>query len=175
MAFVLFMEILLAGVLCFLIAIRHRRLNRNAAVTTWPVIGMMPALLHNMRRVHDFATEILQRSGGTLDFRTSLFSNVDFIITCDPLNIQHVARTNFANYPKGAEFREMFDVLGDGILNVDGDLWRFQRKMFQLWSTKRGKYEFVSRTIQRKVVDDLIPFLDHVSETGIQVIVCIYI
>ena len=36
MALVLFMEVLLAGALGFLIAIRQRRLNRNAAVTTWP-------------------------------------------------------------------------------------------------------------------------------------------
>ena len=83
--------------------------------------------------------------------------------------------TNFANYPKGAEFREMFDFLGDEIMKVDNDLWRLQRKTFQLWNARHSKYEFVSRTIQRKVVDDLIPFLDHVSKTGIQVVINFYV
>lgn len=82
----------------------------------------------------------------------------------------HFLSSNFTNYPKADEYRDVFDCLGDGIFNVDGDLWRLQRKMFQLWNARQiSKSGFIYKTIQRKVVDDLIPFLDCASETGIQV------
>ena len=97
------------------------------------------------------------------------FSGLDFLVTSDPLNIQHVLTTNFANYPKGPAFRELFELLGYGVLNVDSDLWRVQRKMFQLSNVRLSKFEVTARTTQGKVVHDLIPFLDHVSKAGIEV------
>lgn len=30
------------------------------------------------------------------------FAGLDFLVTSDPLNIQHVLTTNFANYPMGS-------------------------------------------------------------------------
>ncbi|PON41558.1 Cytochrome P450, E-class, group I [Parasponia andersonii] len=151
-----YVEILAGAIVLYFLFVVHQWHHwrvRKAITRTWPVIGMLPRLFHNISRLHDFATEILKKSRGTLEFKGPWFADLDFIITCDPSNIQHILNTNFANYPKGEEFREVFDVLGDGILNVDSDLWRLQRKMFQ--------------TIQRKVMEELIPFLDLVSETGL--------
>ncbi|XP_062102917.1 alkane hydroxylase MAH1-like [Humulus lupulus] len=140
-----------------------------------PVFGMWPKLLRNVPRLHDYATEFLRQHDLTIEFKGPWFANLDFIITCDPRNIQHILITNFANYPKGPEFKEAFEALGDGILNVDSDLWRLQRKMFQSWSRQHRKFDsFVARTIQQKVVNDLIPFLDRVSDTKTQVMLFIY-
>ncbi|KAF4373298.1 hypothetical protein G4B88_007311 [Cannabis sativa] len=154
-------KILIGGVLliiCFLGAVGR------------PVFGMWPNLLRNIPRLHDFATEFLRQRDLTIEFKGPWFANLDFIITCDPRNIQHILITNFANYPKGPQFKEAFEALGDGILNVDSDLWRLQRKMFQLWSRQHKKFDsFVARTIQQKVVNDLIPFLDQVSNTRTQI------
>ena len=156
----------------------HRRRNRNAVITTWPAVGMLPELLQNVSRFHEYMTELLiNKSRGTFEFKgPSFLINLDFLITCDPLNVQYIFNTNFANYPKGSEFREVFDVLGDGILSADSDSWKLQRRMFQLWNTRNAKFDslFVARPLRRKVVDDLIPFLDHVCQTGIQVILCLY-
>lgn len=48
-----------------------------------------------------------------------------------PEYIEYIQKTNFANYPKGAIFRNaMADVLGHtGIFVADGDTWKTQRKM----------------------------------------------
>ncbi|PON47612.1 Cytochrome P450, E-class, group I [Trema orientale] len=166
-----YVEILAGAIVIYFLIVVHQWHHwrvRKAITRTWPVIGMLPGLFHNISRLHDFATEILKKSRGTLEFKGPWFADLDFIITCDPSNIQHILNTNFANYPKGEEFREVFDVLGDGILNVDSDLWRLQRKMFQLWSRRHKNYvSFIARTIQRKMMDELIPFLDRVSETGL--------
>ncbi|XP_068649240.1 cytochrome P450 86A7-like [Aristolochia californica] len=38
-------------------------------------------------------------------------------------------KTNFTNFDKGPNFAEIFDVLGVGIFNADGECWFMQRKM----------------------------------------------
>lgn len=166
--------VVLGLVICLRFAlIHHRRQNKDAVVTSWPIISMLPGFLRNVLPLHDFVTEILEKSGGTFQFKGPWFcaDHLNFIITSDPLNVHHVLNKNFGNYPKGPEFREVFEPLGDGILNVDSDLWRLQRKMFHLWDKRQRKFEVAARTIQRKVVDGLIPFLDRASETRTQVII----
>ena len=158
-------------ILVAFVVLRHRRLNRNALITNWPILGMLPGLFFNVPRLHDFVSEVLGKSRGTFEFKSLYFSSTDFLVTCDPLNIQHILGTNFANYPKGPEFRDIFEALGDGILSVDSDLWRLQRKMFHLWNSRQSKTGFVSKVVHGRVVNDLIPFLDHVSQAGIQVII----
>ncbi|CAJ1979163.1 unnamed protein product [Sphenostylis stenocarpa] len=54
-------------------------------------------------------------------------------ITSNPDNVEYILKTNFQNYPKGKPFSAILgDLLGQGIFNVDGDSWRFQRKMASL-------------------------------------------
>ncbi|KAG2243023.1 hypothetical protein Bca52824_095133 [Brassica carinata] len=53
------------------------------------------------------------------------------LFTVDPANIHHIMSSNFTNYPKGSEFKKIFDVLGDGIFNADFDLWMDLRKSAQ--------------------------------------------
>ncbi|SAM83543.1 related to siderophore peptide synthetase involved in ferrichromeA biosynthesis [Ustilago bromivora] len=44
--------------------------------------------------------------------------------------IQHIQKTNFANYVKGPKLRAcLHDLLGDGIFNADGNTWKAQRKV----------------------------------------------
>lgn len=46
------------------------------------------------------------------------------IMLSNPSHVEHIQKTNFANYEKGALFGEvMTDVLGAGIFVVDGDKW----------------------------------------------------
>ncbi|XP_062105676.1 alkane hydroxylase MAH1-like [Humulus lupulus] len=160
-----------AAVVYFLMVVHHWWRDRNAVIMAWPVVGMLPQLLLNASLIHDYANEILKKSGGTFVFKNPWFTgDSDFIITSSPSNIEHILTSNFANYPKGEEFREVFDPLGDGILNVDSDLWRLQRKMFQLWSRRHKKFvSFIAKTIHHKLVDHFIPFLDNHSQTGLQV------
>ncbi|GBC05785.1 hypothetical protein RclHR1_06420008 [Rhizophagus clarus] len=47
-----------------------------------------------------------------------------------PELLEHVLKTKFENYVKGTKFSKIvYDVLGDGIFNADGDMWKFQRKL----------------------------------------------
>ncbi|KAL5572832.1 hypothetical protein UlMin_022429 [Ulmus minor] len=164
---------ILIGILSFTVLLIHHYIrNKKAVVPTWPVLGMLPTLLRNVPRLHDLATDVVKKSEGlTLDFKGPWFTNMDFLLTSDPSNVQHIFSKNFANYPKGPEFKEVFEPFGDGMLNTDSDLWKLQKKMFQVWNVRHGNFElFVARNIRRVMVaDGLIPFLDRASRTGTQI------
>nr|XP_015879106.3 alkane hydroxylase MAH1-like [Ziziphus jujuba var. spinosa] len=106
--------------LVVVVVIGHRRKKRNSGLlTNWPVVGMMPELLENITRIHDFATDVLKNSGGTFEFKGPWFANHYFLVTNDPINAHHILNASFANYPKGPDFKKIFEPFGDGIINSD--------------------------------------------------------
>ncbi|KAL7115977.1 hypothetical protein ACP275_04G214800 [Erythranthe tilingii] len=85
------------------------------------------------------------------------------IITSNPKNVEHVLKTRFDNYPKGKPFSTLLgDLLGRGIFNVDGDLWKLQRKMamLELGSISIRSYAFglVSSEIESRLTPLLTSF-----------------
>uniref|UniRef100_A0A453A6F2 Uncharacterized protein n=1 Tax=Aegilops tauschii subsp. strangulata TaxID=200361 RepID=A0A453A6F2_AEGTS len=88
-------------------------------------------------------------------------TGVRFFITCDPSNVRHIFTSNFLNYPKGEEYAEIFDVLGHGIFNADGDSWRSQRAKSQLLMAAPRFRSFSARCTRDKVDKSLLPFLAH--------------
>ncbi|XP_002521474.2 alkane hydroxylase MAH1 [Ricinus communis] len=144
--------------------------SRGLVVTNWPVVGMIPGLLFRpISSVHDFATYVLQRSGGTLLFQGPWFSGMNFLMTSDPMNVQYIVSKNFANYPKGPDFRQIFEVLGDGIFNVDSDSWRIQRRIMHSLLKSKRFHLAVERTVEHKILKGLFVVLDNVSELASEV------
>nr|POF06133.1 alkane hydroxylase mah1 [Quercus suber] len=80
---------------------------------------MLPGLLQNAYNLHEYATWVLKQNGGTFEFKGPWFTNMNFMVTSDPMNIHHMLSKNFSNYIKGQKFHENFDVLGDGIFNSE--------------------------------------------------------
>jgi cytochrome P450 len=73
------------------------------------------------------------------------------IATRDPRIVQYVLKDNFTNYQKGSLFTSKFsEFLGRGIFNVDGEEWRWQRKiashMFSQNNFKVSMLEVSSRS-----------------------------
>ncbi|KAJ7563657.1 hypothetical protein O6H91_03G119100 [Diphasiastrum complanatum] len=103
----------------------------------WPVVGAYFEAKRNLWRVHDWNLRYFRQSKTILiDF--GLFVNV---LTVDPKNVEYILSTNFSNYPKGRKFHERFsDWLGNGIFNVDGELWKRHRKV--------ASYEFSARKLR---------------------------
>ncbi|CAH1430823.1 unnamed protein product [Lactuca virosa] len=83
----------------------------------------------NYNNLCDWYTHLLQKSPSQT-IRIHVLRNT---ITANPTNIEHILKTKFHNYPKGKQFSMILsDLLGNGIFNVDGDSWLFQRKMASL-------------------------------------------
>ncbi|KAH9647406.1 cytochrome P450 family 704 subfamily A polypeptide 2 [Citrus sinensis] len=102
-----------------------------------PVAGLMLNLLIHFSRLFDYQTSLAKK------YRTFrlLQPSCSEIFTTDPVNIEHILKTNFSNYGKGDyNWNLMRDLFGDGIFAVDGDKWRHQRKL--------ASYEFSTKILR---------------------------
>lgn len=149
---------------CFFLLYCYHRIKRRPGIpVNWPCVGMLPGLLARLHGLHEFCTAALRASGCTFLFHGPWYSGMDILLTCDPANVRHVFNANFANYPKGDEFSEIFDILGDGIFNSDAESWRRQRlKAHSLISDQRFR-AFVAQSSRSKVEKGLIPLLSQLA------------
>ncbi|CAL9134626.1 unnamed protein product [Musa acuminata var. zebrina] len=82
-------------------------------------------------------------------------------VTANPDNVEHMLRARFDNYPKGKTFSAILgDLLGRGIFNVDGHLWRFQRKMAGAELGNSAVRFFASCIVADEVRGRFLPLLD---------------
>lgn len=141
--------------------------NKNGLPTNWPAVGMLLPLLANVHRVHDWITDLLEKTQLNFLFKGPWFTNMTMLVTLDPANVHYIMSKNFANYPKGPKFNEMFDVFGDGIFNADSELWKYHRKMAHTFIGHPQFHQFLHEKVWEKVEKGLIPVLDHASEQGL--------
>lgn len=104
----------------------------------------------------DWYAHLLQKSP-TSTIHIHVLNN---IVTANPKNVEYILKTNFNNYPKGKPFSTLLgDLLGRGIFNVDGDLWKFQRKMASLQLGSSSVKSFAFETVTSEIESRLIPVL----------------
>ncbi|MED6183970.1 hypothetical protein PIB30_042840 [Stylosanthes scabra] len=147
----------------------HRRRIKDCGTplgTDWPILGMLPQVLCNLSRIHDFATTVLREKGGTGEFLGPWFTNLNYMATIDPMNVHHMFSKNFDNYVKGPEFREMFNPFGDGLVTNDSETWRYHRTLLHSLFRKKSFETMSEKTIQNMVQNSLLPILDHACLHG---------
>ncbi|KAK1299318.1 Cytochrome P450 86B1 [Acorus calamus] len=159
-----FREILLA-LSSFLLLRRCLRTPKGIPIA-WPVLGMLPGLLGNLHRLHDYCAQSLRASGLTLLFKGPILSKLDFIVTCDPSNANHILKSAFQDYQKGPDFPEIFDPLGDGIIVADDDSWTMQRKAAHGLFSEANFRGFVAATSKGNAERALVPMLARAAELG---------
>ncbi|CAN4118828.1 unnamed protein product [Withania somnifera] len=105
----------------------------------------------------DWYTHLLQESP-TRAIHIHVLGN---IITSNPQNVEYMLKTRFENYPKGKTFSTILgDFLGRGIFNVDGDLWRFQKRMSSLELGKFSIRSYAFEVVKNEIDKRLLPLLD---------------
>ncbi|XP_024192623.1 cytochrome P450 704B1 isoform X2 [Rosa chinensis] len=123
-------------VLLWIIIYRWSQRNRKGP-KSWPLVGAAIEQLMNYNRMHDWLVKYLSESNSVVV--PMPFTTYTYI--ADPANVEHVLKTNFANYPKGEVYQSYMQVLlGDGIFNSDGEIWRKQRKT--------ASFEFASKNLR---------------------------
>ncbi|KAL6525368.1 hypothetical protein OROHE_015675 [Orobanche hederae] len=142
--------------------ILHSRRENKLIPTNWPILGMIPGLVVNFGRIHDFMTDTLAQSGGTFLFKGPLFTNMEMLITCDPANIHYILTKNFPNFPKGPDFKKIFDILRDGIFIAESPSWENQRRAIKFKSLINNPsfQEFAAMTNWNKMETGLLPILN---------------
>ncbi|KAF8404215.1 hypothetical protein HHK36_009098 [Tetracentron sinense] len=167
MAFIGYLELLFA-VVCFLFL---RGLSRNKGLMwSWPFFGMLPALVHNFKHLNDYLTQLFKLAGSTFIFKGPWFANMHLVFTTDLANVHYVMSSNISNYPKGEEYKKMFDVFGDSsLLNLDSDSWRIERNVLHTRINHRRFHRFLEKTNRNMVEGGLVPVLEHVSKQSLVV------
>ncbi|CAL1358145.1 unnamed protein product [Linum trigynum] len=144
--------------------------NKHSPVYQWPFLGMLPGLLLSLYNytLHDFYIRALRRTGGTVLLKGPSFVKADFMVMSDPANINHIFYKNAANYEKGRDFKAIMEPLGDGIFNVDGDSWKFQRRLLHSL-LKNSEFEgHAVQTLVEKMRSTLLPVLDRNEVVDLQ-------
>ncbi|KAK2978875.1 hypothetical protein RJ640_030924 [Escallonia rubra] len=85
-------------------------------------------------------------------------------ITANPNNVEYMLKTRFDNFPKGKPFSTILgDLLGRGIFNVDGELWKFQRKMASLELGRISMRSYAFEVVMCETERRLMPLLASVA------------
>ncbi|OUZ99326.1 Cytochrome P450 [Macleaya cordata] len=141
--------------------------HKSQAIDYWLFLGTLPSLLWNLNRLPEWSYEVFSSLGrGSFFIDGPIFSNLRYLVTCHPQNIEHILKTNFNNFPKGSDYKEVFGIFGDGIFNVDSDPWKVQRRMAHAGFTSGEFKTLVSNTSRQLVEEQLVPFLNHVAKNG---------
>lgn len=125
----------------------------------------MPALLRNRNRLNDFLVESANKTPKGCFHVVVPFGGDTFVLVSDPPSVEHILKTNFENYIKGPYFKEKLQrLLGDGIFNTDGPMWKEQRQtasyMFKVKELKE------MHTVFERHCRDLLDILDSAADTN---------
>ncbi|KAJ6965495.1 cytochrome P450 94B3 [Populus alba x Populus x berolinensis] len=133
---------------------------------TYPIIGCLISFYKNRGRLLDWYTELLAESA-TNTIVVHRLGARRTIVTANPKNVEYMLKTNFNNFPKGQPFTEILgDFLGYGIFNVDGELWRAQRKFASHEFSAKSLREFFMITLEEEVEKGLLPILESLAVTA---------
>ncbi|CAL9219293.1 unnamed protein product [Arabidopsis halleri] len=137
--------------------------RRNSIPTAYPVIGCLISFYTNRNRLLDWYTELLTESPSwTVVIRRLAARRT--VVTANPSNVEYILKTNFDNYPKGKPFTEILgDFLGNGIFNVDGNLWLKERRLATHDFTPKSLREYVT-VLRNEVEKELLAFLNTAAE-----------
>ncbi|KQJ95819.1 noroxomaritidine synthase [Brachypodium distachyon] len=140
--------------------------NNTVLPTNWPIVGILPSLIANIHNLHGYVAHVLAASGQSFRAHGPAGTGMRFFVTCDPANVRHIFTTNQANFPKGAEFAEIFDVMRGSFFTVDGEPVRRQRAKIQ---TVLGGPRLLARmaaSCRDKVEKALLPLFTDMARMG---------
>ncbi|WZZ86845.1 alkane hydroxylase MAH1-like [Brassica napus] len=137
------------------------------SLKNWPFLGMLPGMLFKLPRIFDWISEVHEANDLTFAFKGPWFSGTDMLFTVDPRNINHMLSSNFPNYPRGRKFKKIFDILGDGIIPADRELWEDLRKSGHALFHHQNFLKLTVSSTTSKLKNDLVPLLDQAAEENI--------
>ncbi|CAH1417761.1 unnamed protein product [Lactuca virosa] len=133
--------------------------DENSQPKSYPFIGNYLSIYANSHRLTQWTSDAIHNSP-SFTFVVRRPFGQKRVLTGNPANVQHILKTKFSTYQKGDIFRStLFDLLGDGIFNVDGDEWKFQRQLSSHEFNTKSLRHFVEHVVDDELNNRLIPIL----------------
>lgn len=127
---------------------------------SYPIIGSYFSIKSNINRRIQWTSEIVLSILPSLTFTLYRPLGHRHIFTANPSNVEHILKTCFHNYQKGCLGKETLkDLLGNGIFNADGEIWKYQRKLASHEFNSKSLRKFVENVVDFELSDRLIPIL----------------
>ncbi|KZP22481.1 cytochrome P450 [Athelia psychrophila] len=127
-------------------------IRRRAAALGAQIVPSLPGRIGNVDRLMQIVRSVEDDMCGEVhsswiqECGTTLNANIlweDMIFTTEPDHVKAILATNFPNFVKGDELRDAFhSLLGTGVFNSDGDMWKFHRSMTRPFFTRDRITEF---------------------------------
>ncbi|XP_059286506.1 cytochrome P450 94A1-like [Lycium ferocissimum] len=126
---------------------------------SYPLIGSYFSIIANQEQRIQWISDIIL-STPKLTFTLIRPLNFHTIFTANPSNVQHMLKTNFHVYQKGQKSNStLADFLSNGIFNVDGDIWKYQRQVASHEFNTKSLRKFVETVVDTELSERLIPIL----------------
>ncbi|GJX10394.1 cytochrome P450 94A2-like protein [Tanacetum coccineum] len=133
--------------------------GKYAPIRAYPLIGSLFPILQNRHRFIQWTSDLVNNSPTKTVTIHRPLGNVR-VMTANPDVVKYVLKTNFQNYPKGVPTRDnAYDLLGDGIFNIDGEAWKFQRQVSSHEFNTKSLRHFVEEVVETELNHRLLPIL----------------
>ena len=103
----------------------------------------IPLLLERKKNALSFYRTLVNRFGEIVYFK---IGGSKYCLIDSPDLIKHVLQENHKNYVKGPGYERLREIIGDGLLTSEGEVWRSQRKLAQP-AFHKEKIEKLSSTV----------------------------
>ncbi|KAF5937462.1 hypothetical protein HYC85_024968 [Camellia sinensis] len=124
---------------------------------SYPLVGSFPAFYANRHQFIQWTTDLVTSTPtSTVVLNRSLGRRQ--VITANPSNVQYILKSHFHIYQKGNMARTLlWDLLGDGIFNVDSENWKFQRQVASHEFNTKSLHKFIETVADTELSDRLTP------------------
>lgn len=161
-----YIQIILAIIPSSLLLIFLPSKNSPLLPWNWPLMKLLPTAYLKSHALYDKLTQVLAENKGTILFKTSWCTNLDILVTSDPLNVHHVMNSKFSIYQRGSEFRKALDFLGDAVFIKDLDEWKEGKKFTHGFYKETEFHNSTPKIIRHTLERGLVPILHHMSREG---------
>nr|XP_043621934.1 cytochrome P450 94A1-like [Erigeron canadensis] len=147
------------SIISIIISLIKQPSTNKYAPRSYPLIGSVFAILRNKHRFIQWTSDVVNNSPTKTMMLHRPLGSVR-VITSNPDVVRHMLKTNFHLYPKGEPARNIgYDLLGEGIFNIDGEEWKFQRQLSSHEFNTKSLKNFVEHVVGTELNDRLLPIL----------------
>uniref|UniRef100_A0A0C9QRV8 TSA: Wollemia nobilis Ref_Wollemi_Transcript_12470_1916 transcribed RNA sequence n=1 Tax=Wollemia nobilis TaxID=56998 RepID=A0A0C9QRV8_9CONI len=126
------------------------------------IVGNLPSRVSDLRRFHDWVTDLAILNGGTFRLDTPWKARV---LTANPDNIEYVLRTRYHNFGKGDSFKDIFrDLFGDSIFVSEGERFAQLNKSVAMAVASAAFRSTAAVAVPAAVHQKLLPLLRQACE-----------